>query len=624
MAAMAKQEPGAFRRWWRQRMSTTWGMGLLVSILLHLLFLIIMAGIQFGVAHTDKPGMEIHTDIIEDFAPEPVTVRSVIKLNETVSAAEQSAQAAEKLKSDQEPVATMQVDPLDLGGMKLDLDTRGKRPRGDGMGGTDVTGRIGREGDKGYKGAMDAISGPIVSRLAKGKLLVTVLFDGSPSLVSERAVLGAQLQRTYDDLKFAITEGQEQRLKWAVVHYGKTPKTVLAPTHDFLKVQQTLQRMPVGDSGEENVLKAIDHCLNTFSRSQERLIILLLTDEQGDDIGMRYAVAPPTKRPVSAYKNALRQTVEACKRKRASIFVLGRETWLHRTYEDIRIHNEQENTIGYDDIGLASYCMELPPRQDFHSIGNFHVPSGFGCYALTLLATKTNGTFFIVTAQATPYEPSVLRAYRPEWVFPREYEKRNRASALRRAIHQIVSRMLPYPGGGGGLFWEAAEWGSQAGEWRRNARRIREQLSQCNRDIERLVDLKEKADREAHARKRWEANYDLTLALLYKMKAMLLQHQRAVAELLSERPPLPGDRPAGHVPGYSTWAAGVGDTSVSIPKDREIQNAVAKAKRALEHVMRKHAGTPWAVSAKKEMDAIVPVKIGSFWYKATEVEEKVR
>ncbi len=106
---------------------------------------------------------------------------------------------------------------------------------------------------------------------------------------------------------------------------------------------------------------------------------------------------------------------------------------------------------------------------------------------------------------------------------------------------------------------------------------------------------------------------------------MLLQHQRGVAKLLSERPPLPGDRPEGHVPGYSVWAVSASDKSVSIPKDSVIQNAVAKAKRAFELVIRKHAGTPWAMSAKREMDEIVPVKVQSFWYKGgPKTDEKIR
>ena len=37
-------------------------------------------------------------------------------------------------------------------------------------------------------------------------------------------------------------------------------------------------------------------------------------------------------------------------------------------------------------------------------------------------------------------------------------------------------------------------------------------------------------DKEKEARKRWEANYDLTLALLYKMKAMLMEYRAKVSE----------------------------------------------------------------------------------------------
>lgn len=585
----------------RKGTSSFWGLGMVISLAVHVLLLALLGFLQFGTPRVKRPTIRIDTDIVEEFQPEPVTVRSVIKMDKSASVSNQGAQLAKKLKTLGKPVPVMSVDRVDLDAIKFDLKGRKQQPATTTWGGgTDLTGKIRRGGDQDYKSAMDAIARPIVKQLSKGGVLVVVLFDGSRSLVKERAILSAQLELTFQELKFAIVERQEKRLRWAVVSYSESAKTILKPTKDIRKVQKALARMPIEDSGKEMVLTGVHYCLKTLSRRNQRMIILLLTDEQGDDVG----VNGKTFRE----KHALERAVKACKAARASVFVLGCESYMQ--YESItRSYVDPKDGLskrGSQVLGLSCCHRELPVPTSHTRVGDKTIASGFGCYALSMLAHKTNGTFFIVTGEASPYNMRDLKAYAPELCYPHEYDARVKASRLRRTVMDISRNF--HPPLSWRQFYKEHEWSRQKAEWFKHDGKLREKIKWCDRSIDRLVKLKASADRERHARKRWEANYDLTLAQVYKHKFMLMWHRTAVAKLMRKRPPKPaGKKPEGMVIQYSLWPVGRYQKPEKLVTTSAEKNALTKTRRALELVIRKHAGTPWAAVAREELATICPI-----------------
>jgi hypothetical protein len=260
--------------------------------------------------------------------------------------------------------------------------------------------------------------------------------------------------------------------------------------------------------------------------------------------------------------------------------------------------------------------MELPPRAHFYAIGNHGVPSGFGPYFLAALAQQTKGSYYIVTTNHSPYEWRTLKAYQPELCSPEEYDKRNKSSPLRSAIHNVVSKMLSWPAHRGDFHGNG-----RPSHWNRNRSRIRRQLAFCEAGIKRLVRLKRESDKEKYARKRWEANYDLTLAQLYKIRFMLLQHRLAIPKSEEELPPLPAVRPPKGTAVYGTVPYGSADGP--FPDDREVLNARDKARRALELVVRKHPDTPWAERAQNDIDTLRPVRVQGGWHVPHKTEEMV-
>ena len=304
---------------------------LIVSIGLHSLVLIILAGIRFGaVAQEEKADIEIQTDLVETFRIEPKIYRTQLDPSKAVSAAERAAQLQRALLGSGKQVPVMDVDTLDLGAIGVDLlGRKGGGRDSDWPGGGNLTGKVDTGTGRDYQSVLDTMAREILDQIDKRRLLIVILFDESQSLLDDRKLVSAQLERTFADLKFTMTDRQEKRLKWAVVSFSTAPRMWLPPTESVEKVRRAIAKMRIDQSGKENVLGGIDYCVRELSREADRMFILLVTDEQGDDVGLE-ADAPPRKR------RAMKDTIDACRQRKTSVFVLGREAMLN--HASIWIH----------------------------------------------------------------------------------------------------------------------------------------------------------------------------------------------------------------------------------------------------------------------------------------------
>ena len=603
------------RRRRRRGTGAFWGEGLAVSIGLHLIVLLVLAGVKFGVPNVSRPEIQIQTDIVEQFKPEPLQLRSVITMDKSVSIADRGVELDKQLETKDEEVPVMTVDKLDLGGMDFDLLAKKDRPLETRWKPGDLTGMIVRERGQDLGSAMDAVARPIIQEVAKRELLCVFLFDGSRSLEKERTLLSNQLERTFNDIRFAIVERQERRLHWALVMFGKEARTVLKPTRETKKVQDAIAAMSYDSSGEENVLNAIEHCLDEFGGAKGRLFILLITDEQGSDTGLN---GETTKE-----RQAMTRTIAACNRKNARLFVLGRETYLMHSGGWYTITDEGIAKRGYQDVGWSTCRRELPGPNWWLCLGDSGnwmqsdwIVTGFGSFTLSTLAQRTGGTYFIISDKPAGYDPNDMRAYEPEWISPDEYDSRTKASPLRKTLVEAIETV-----------YADISWGAYRGEWSSGQQRwwkdyedvLEKKMEWCDKTIEKLSRLEKSSGRERHARKRWEANYDLTLAMIYKMNVMLMETREGVYRLLADPPDEPNEKP--NEPG--TWVIEYHlfparpDEDIHVWKKRDLENAREKAVRALEKVIRSHDGTPWADQARSELNTINMIVPRCVWRNTT-------
>jgi len=586
------------RRIIRHERVSSWAPWLLASAVLHTLLLLVLASMRFGTpGRGEPPPIHIDTDLVEIFRTEPVTeMVQVIKMDKPVAMSGRAEQLRRALEGTGESVPVMAVESLDLSGLSHDLlarkDRTGKDPGGTG----DLAGRVTTGSGRDYRAILDVLARRILDTVQRHRLLVVILFDESQSLLDDRVLVSQQLGRTFADLKFAMTDAQEKNLKWAVVSFSGDPRLWLAPTSEMEKVRQAIAKMGVNTQGKENVLKAVQYCVGELAREAERLFIVIVTDEQGDDV----------EKP-----RALEMTVDLCVRNRTRVYVLGREAMLQDASLWVYIKKLEQH--GSMERGLPTCRLEVPPRIERWMRHHAYIPSGFGCYSLSLLAEKTNGQFFILSETEPKYKAQELAGYEPEWCFPQEYEVRTKQSPVRRAITDIIAEMpadmIPW--------WEFcdANFAQQRQNWRQRSQQLEKKIKWCDASLDRLLRLAEDVKREKFAPKRWQANWALTIAMIYRLKAILMQARVWFEELqkLPDYPRKPPPVPPGAQPKqaliYSVVLAGPRDKGARLVGGPAEKAAWERAIAALEEVQRLHRGTPWAECALVEQRHMVPVVV---------------
>lgn len=177
----------------RKRRNTQLWVAFGVSVAVHVVALVFFAGMRFGVSPVESRVIQIRTDLIEDYrAPEEVTRRSVVSLQEQPSASERGAELAQALDSGPGDVDVMGADALDLGGLDFDLGRGGSSPTDwQDRAGADLAGRVRAEGGHDFRSALDGLAEPIIRGVARGNLLVVILFDGTRGFEREREVMSA-------------------------------------------------------------------------------------------------------------------------------------------------------------------------------------------------------------------------------------------------------------------------------------------------------------------------------------------------------------------------------------------------------------------------------------------------
>ena len=216
---------------------------------------------------------------------------------------------------------------------------------------------------------------------------------------------------------------------------------------------------------------------------------------------------------------------------------------------------------------------------------------GIRCSPLASIgAQKVPDTFFV---------PEPLAPYQPEWCLPQEYARRARSNPVRSLVLQLAAeapRGLPGE-------WEKCQpdWPRQQARWRELENQLGRKIAWSDQGIERLLGMLDRSGADPFQAKRWEANYDLTLTMLYKIKFMAMQCRWMLRKLATDQD-FPRPEGGGRFIGYRLAPAlSRDDAGKFLGADDEAH--------ALDLVKRKHAGAPWAARAEIEMQNLTPFQI---------------
>jgi hypothetical protein len=112
-------------------------------------------------------------------------------------------------------------------------------------------------------------------------------------------------------------------------------------------------------------------------------------------------------------------------------------------------------------------------------------------------------------------------------------------------------------------------------------------MARLNDAYEKLQDAKEMREGET---KRWQANYDFTLARIECEIAFLFEYQTALGSMRKEIPPL--DRAL-----YGGWKLA---SRAEMQGDAQGKKLYKAAVKKYDVLIKDHQGTPWEVLARRE------------------------
>lgn len=398
----------------------------------------------------------------------------------------------------------------------------------------------------------------------EGNIHLIWLVDASRSMKDDAEAVKKRLFDLYEAVK---GKGRKSILM-SVLSFGKEIRLWLKPTSDIERVRKAFDRLPVDESGVENVMQAVIWCAKAFpSFSNRKTVIVILTDERGND------------------ENKVEDALDLARAKNFTVYVVSREASFGSPVGYERYQDEDGTwKTGVVSKGPETAQREIPYMRWSWWFWGDHFPSGFGIYALSRLALYTGGSYYILeSAPGDPKKPKkdeydydTMQLYRPSLASRKAYERSLRKEPLKKIIDDAVE-----------------QWHTQnvlyhhpfkRQDFEAVLRKIPSKIEQCERIIRRLENnrLSDKVVEKLRKRRknlRWIANYDITLAQFYLAKHRLRQFQYSIKSYLKNKPPF--------YP-YYTWhhKGGVYQTE----EEKEDREECIKAFQALA---RRHPGTPW-------------------------------
>lgn len=447
--------------------------------------------------------------------------------------------------------------------------------------------------------ALDQLAREILRHLKDHKLTVVWLFDESTSMQDDQRTIVEKFDRVSSELKLNVEPSKKSAgaLNHAIVGFGQGIDYALEkPREDIDQIGRAIKHLKVDPTGVENTMRAIRDVVEHYSnliRKDRKLLIVLVTDESGDD---------------GADVEEARQ---ALKKNKVPLYVIGRQSlfgypFAHHRYIDPVTKDVYHPLIrrGPETADLELYQWDgLYDRWD-------EQPSGFAPYELARLTKDSGGIYFVLPSEEfmrirqreQAYSITQLKEYLPEYDNRLTYVERRNSSPLRKLMHDIVVEgknfiyRRDFPIESQELIKAAMQEGEKAGI-KLNV------LLEVQRRLESLAKA-----REREPEKRWQAHYDLMLAQTVAFQVKAYEY-RALMSSIVKSPPAPKRQVAG--PDLMiTWV--VDHSKKPLAPKSETAKKYAEAERLLKQVISRHPKTPWADLAQDALNRGLSVQLNEW------------
>lgn len=466
--------------------------------------------------------------------------------------------------------------------------------------------------------AMDRLTQEIVLMMETHKVLVIWLFDESESMKEEQKELRDKIERVYTELGL-LKKTNNDALTSAVASYGDVPNIhTKTPTHEVEKIKADMNKVPIEDSGKENMCHAIIQTLGYYRnyalKTQRKVAVVILTDETGEkDDSLKL----------------LENAVAAAQETHSRIYVLGREAVFGYPYAYMA-WREPKTQIGYwlqIDRGPETPFVEQLQTEGFWRRWDAH-GSGFGPYEQSRLARETGGIMFLLPSKETnlvrtdnfKYELERLRPYLPNLEARAEYAAEREKHPLQALLWKVINDLNPWDPELGKTInlrqaysIEPAEFAKQSVAEMAKAERYVRYLHKAEEALEAALPLRQ---REIYPR--WQANFDLIYAQVIAYKVRVYEYGAYLHwfNTNAEFRPKPALRPPQNNPNLTThWD--ITTRAAILPTDKyprdKMEADIKKATELFNQIIKDYEGTPWANRAKWELARGFGVHVVQDW-----------
>lgn len=431
----------------------------------------------------------------------------------------------------------------------------------------------------GVEGAVDLLTNEIAASLRENETTVLWLFDASLSLRSRRDAIADRFEAIYDQLDQLGVRGEGRLLTVAATYADRWKLLTEQPTEDVAPVAAAVRNIPDPDSGLENVVTAIDDVVGRFltqrAKQRRNMMVVVVTDERGDDFGQ------------------LEGVINRLKRYGIKVYCVGNAAPLGQIHEYVPWTFEDGYTQSYPvDRGPESAFPELVALP-YWGRGPETLSSAFGPYGLTRLTAETGGLYLLTEEASRSYPPDVMRNYAPDYrpiaAVDAEVRKNLAKQAVVRAatLSQQPDRqnVIPMP--------RRVFPAENDTALRQAITEAQKPMAVVDYHLQELATILEQGarDRDKLDTARWRAVYDLAVGRVAALRARAYGYNTVLAEMKVSPKPFQKKN-------SNQWALQLSDEVAGGPAVKKI---VETAKEHLARVIDEHPNTPWADLAALEL-----------------------
>ena len=251
---------------------------------------------------------------------------------------------------------------------------------GETISGVGMTLGKGLSNEKSTGGALDRLTVEIIDHAQTKNLNVVWLFDASISLNLQRQLIRNRFDKILEELTFAENT---KEINHAICSFGESFRFITEqPTNDANTLKKDMDQILLDESGIENTFNAIGQTCKKYFKSGSRLMIIVFTDEIGDDISLLDSVS------------------SLCSHKATSIYVVGSPAPFGKSKAQFKFvdfdpnYDQKEKWVEIQQGPETLYSMILQIKS--LPIDEETLDSGFGSFALSKLCLDTGGIYFSV------------------------------------------------------------------------------------------------------------------------------------------------------------------------------------------------------------------------------------